>query len=237
MDQYGLRDPGVHEGSTLLSTRQSAIASDELVSDGIQTPPVDVDSSPSRNPWKEFERRRQSARFYLNQYLVSWDRISQTCPIDNTDTATALSNQSESQTRRDLARLKICTDTAIRDLRVMENILTFTKEKPNLQPQPLSSAAFICTCALFISAAISPLKVAILLWGMGAAVGSKLAVPRIWQCVQCYHIGIALSNVKDLRESFSRGTIGRRNWHDLESWQFSMVKRTISEYSREVGNS
>jgi hypothetical protein len=42
-----------------------------------------------------------------------------------------------------MTRPKICTDTAIRDLTVMENILRRTQENPKLQSQPWSHTAAI----------------------------------------------------------------------------------------------
>lgn len=68
-----------HEDSALLHSRQGIVNSDEL--DSAESPVLIVDEDLSFGPdaWKEFERRRSSAEYYMNQYLESLDRISQTC--------------------------------------------------------------------------------------------------------------------------------------------------------------
>ncbi|OBS23119.1 hypothetical protein FPOA_03678 [Fusarium poae] len=198
---------------------------------------VDADSFSHGDPWKEFESRRRSAEYYLNQYLKSLDRISQTCADFDTSPTTAVSIPAQSQTDTDMTRLKICTDTAIRDLTVMENILRRTQENPKLQSQPWSHTAAICTCALCISAVVAPYKAAVIS-GVGALIGAAtLAVPPIWKSVQCNHIDSALHNVQDLKEAFARGTVNQVNRLDLEPSEFSKLKGMVSNHSREIGDS
>jgi hypothetical protein len=190
---------------------------------------VDTDSFSYGDAWKEFESRRRSAEYYLNQYLESLDRISQTCADFDISPTKAVSIPAQSQTDTDMTRLKICTDTAIRDLTVMENILRRAQENPKLQSQPWSHTAAICTCALCISAVVAPYKAAVIS-GVGALVGvATLAV--------CTHIDSALRKVQDLKQAFARGTVDQRNRLDLEPSEFSKLKGMVSKHSREIGDS
>lgn len=79
MDQYDPRGLGVHEGSTLLSSRQATITADGLHSAESPIFTVTADSASNRDAWKEFECRRNSAEFYLKDYLNTMDRITHSC--------------------------------------------------------------------------------------------------------------------------------------------------------------
>ncbi|UZP36824.1 hypothetical protein NXS19_004640 [Fusarium pseudograminearum] len=199
MNEYGMRDSEGHERSALQFSQQSAITSDGLRSTECPILNLDAFLSPNLEPSREFECRRRSAVYYLEQYLGSLDRISHTCADFDTGATEALSNQSHSRTQRDMVRLKICTDTALRDLNVMESILLCTQENQKVQPQSLSPTAAFCTCTLCISAIVIPLKAAAVASGLGAFVGAMaLTLPPIWQSLQCYNEHLEhLSNVAD----------------------------------------
>ncbi|EKJ77468.1 hypothetical protein FPSE_02341 [Fusarium pseudograminearum CS3096] len=236
MDQYDLTGSGDHEESTLLSDRQVDTVADLL--GAIENPISTLDGDPIREAWLAFECRRSCADFYLKLYLETLDRISQTCADIDTGPTQALSNQPPSRIERDMVRLKVCTDTALRDLAVMENILLCTQENQKTQSQPFSPTAFFCTCALCISAVVVPFKAAAILSGVGTFVGTMtLAVPPIWGSLQCYHVDCALRKVQELKRSFAEATIDEGNRLDLERYRFSKLRGTLSKNPREINDS
>ncbi|KAM0420888.1 hypothetical protein ACHAPT_011277 [Fusarium lateritium] len=129
-----------------------------------------------------------------------------------------------------MARLKISSDTAIRDLIVMERILYQTQENSRLHSQTVSPIAAICTFVCSVSAVTVPVKVAAGLSAVGAVAGTLyLTAPPIWRTIQSHNVGSALTTVQDLKRAFAERTIGEGNLHDLERSRFSFLKWAMSK--------
>ncbi|RSL44975.1 hypothetical protein CEP54_014471 [Fusarium duplospermum] len=235
MEQSRRLQSGDHEGSTLLHSRQGAADPDG--SDSAQSAMCfpEQDSSLDPDAWKEFEVRRRSAEYYLSRYLESLDRIGQTCVDSDMSPPQALSIPSQMQTDRDVARLKISSDTAIRDLIVMERILYQIQENSRLHSQTVSHVAAICpshtvTARLYaVSAVTIPVKVAAGLSAVGAVAGTLfLTAPPVLRTIQSHNVGNALTRVQNLKRAFTERTIGEGNLHDLDQSRFSFLKWAMS---------
>ncbi|KAF4472815.1 hypothetical protein FALBO_296 [Fusarium albosuccineum] len=146
----------------------------------------------------------------------------------------ALSIPSQMQTDRDVVRLKISSDTAIRDLIVMERILYQTQENSRLRPQAVSPVAAVCTFVCSVSAITIPVKFAASLSAVGAVAGTLImSAPAALRAYQSHNVGNALTTVQNLKRAFAERTIGEGNLHDLEPSQFSSLRWAMSKDPRD----
>lgn len=137
------------EDMALLSHQhpRPSLTSDEAALAYPDDEPFQTDPSIYANPddeelWKKFEVHRRSAEYYLRLYHETMDRIDHDISDHSNEPPEPLHvTQQGANSNGDMVKLKIYTDTLLRDLMVMEDIAIQTQHIHNSTEPPLIKPA------------------------------------------------------------------------------------------------
>ncbi|KAH6988925.1 hypothetical protein BKA56DRAFT_574855 [Ilyonectria sp. MPI-CAGE-AT-0026] len=176
---------------------------------------------------KDFEVRRDSADHYLDQYLQCLDRIAAASSYDShvSFTSQDVTIRTEQEVNRDRVRMDISRDTVIRDLHVMDALITSAKATQNSHRHLFSPAAAVWTFACSVSAVTIPVKLAAGLSVVGAVVGAVvLGAPPLYRYMEERNLDDGLARVQNLRHAFEQGNVQITNKDDLKAYQFKFLQ-------------
>lgn len=169
------------------------------------------------NIWIEFEAVRSSAEYHVAEYLRY---LAQSRSPAN---GGEISQEAQNII---IIRLKIARDSVIRDLLIMENILSYSAALRN--PPKVSSTAALCTLTTGMAAVVNHAK-AVVLFSQFAFVASAvtLAVPPAWNWYQTRNHTAAHASVEQLRRAFESdiNSIDDTSRRTLKQSNFTFLRR------------
>ncbi|KAK4183630.1 hypothetical protein QBC35DRAFT_477978 [Podospora australis] len=163
--------------------------------------------------WRVFELRRRSAEYYVNQYLdyLADDFCSSDDDDDDDDDEQPSTSLAASDSKM-TTRLKISADTAIRDLKAMENIISDVQGILAIQSKPkVSPATVVCTTALGAIPCLLIAPVKVVLAAAALVTAGYTVPPKLFYWGQDVGLERSKSRVKALRVAFEE--------HDIETLQ------------------
>ncbi|KAK3934626.1 hypothetical protein QBC46DRAFT_399364 [Diplogelasinospora grovesii] len=191
--------------------------------------------------WTEFEVRRRSAEYYLNRYFECMDRITTSVfasgDLDPPSPSEALSSRASPDGERGLMRLKIYTDSLLRDLIAMEETLARAQGiHDSAKPPIFSPIPAVWTLGCSLSAIAVPVRAVVGASIAGAVVGAiAIAAPPVRHAIQSHNLKQICLRLRHLKSAVANGDDLTKYHDDLTRSHFATLRQVAADIKANRG--